>query len=115
MPIYEYFCLKCNKKFSLLEGVGTYRPERACPRCKNTELRKLFSKFSVARSEEAILESIADPSGLSGLDENDPKSVARWAKKIGKELGEDMGEEIDEMVEKELAGDASGSDDDKIY
>jgi putative FmdB family regulatory protein len=104
MPIFEYSCLDCNKRFSLLEGVGTCKPEKSCPRCKSKNLRKLISLFSVTKSEEARLESLADPSKLSGLDENDPKSIARWAKKMGKELGEDMGDELDDMVEQEMAG-----------
>jgi hypothetical protein len=42
---------------------------------------------------------MADPSTFGDLDENDPKSVARWAKRMGKELGEDVGEDFDEMME----------------
>ena len=118
MPIFEYLCLKCKKRFSLLEGVGTYRPDRACPRCKSSNLKKLISSFATVKSDEARLEALADPSNLSGLDENDPKSIARWAKKMGREIGEDMGEDIDEMIDKELSGEHSpeSSDyDDKIY
>lgn len=58
------------------------------------------------------MESLADPSSLAGLDENDPKSVARWAKKMGQEMGEDLGEDwdqmVDEMLEEEMNGGAEG-------
>ncbi|MFZ2958709.1 MAG: hypothetical protein WA705_17610 [Candidatus Ozemobacteraceae bacterium] len=50
---------------------------------------------------------MADPSMLSGIDENDPRSIAKWAKKMAKEMGEDMGDEIEAMAEEELA---KGSD-----
>ena len=54
------------------------------------------------------MESLADPSSFSGLDENDPGSVARWMKKMGKELGEDLGgEDIDQLAE-EAAQEAAG-------
>ena len=60
------------------------------------------------RSEESRLESLADPTSFSGLDENDPGSVARWMKKMGKELGEDFGgEDIDQLAE-EAAQEAAG-------
>jgi hypothetical protein len=60
------------------------------------------------RSEESRLESLADPSSLSGLDENDPGSVARWMKKMGKEMGEDFGgEDIDQLAD-EAAREAAG-------
>ncbi|HEX5689889.1 MAG TPA: zinc ribbon domain-containing protein, partial [Roseiflexaceae bacterium] len=35
-------------------------------------------------------------------DENDPRSIARWAKKLGKELGEEAGDDWDEMVDQML-------------
>ena len=50
------------------------------------------------------MEKLADPSALSGIDENDPKSIARWMKKMGGELGEEMPGEMDEMAERLEAG-----------
>ncbi len=49
--------------------------------------------------------ALADPGNLSGLDENDPASMARWLKRMGTELGEDVGgDEIDQMVEEVASG-----------
>jgi hypothetical protein len=48
------------------------------------------------------MESLADPSKWAGLDEKDPKSIAKWAKRMGKELGEDMGEDVDQMVDEAM-------------
>ncbi|MDI6641879.1 MAG: zinc ribbon domain-containing protein [Elusimicrobiota bacterium] len=43
MPIYEYLCSKCNKEFELL----IFSDEKpVCPKCHNTELIKLVSRFS---------------------------------------------------------------------
>jgi hypothetical protein len=60
---------------------------------------KLVSRVAIFRSEESRMESLADPSKLAGLDENDPKSVARWMKKMGKEMGEDLGEDFEQEIE----------------
>jgi hypothetical protein len=68
-----------------------------------------MSRFARVRSEDARLDSLADPSSLGDLDENDPKSVARWAKKMGKELGEDVGEDFDQMMEEAMEEEASGA------
>ena len=77
---------------------SSFKP--VCKFCKNEDLEQLFSRFASPKSEESRLESLADPSSLSGLDENDPGSVARWMKKMGKELGEDFGgEDIDQIAE----------------
>jgi putative FmdB family regulatory protein len=94
MPIYEYYCRGCKRKMSfLVMAASSFEP--ICKYCKGKDLEQLFSRFASPRSEESRLESLADPSSLSGLDENDPGSVARWMKKMGKELGEDFdGEDI---------------------
>jgi hypothetical protein len=66
-------------------------------------MTRLISRIARVRSEESRLESLADPTKLGGLDENDPAGMARWMKRMGKELGEDMGEDIDAMVEEAMA------------
>jgi putative FmdB family regulatory protein len=111
MPVFEYSCLDCKKRFSMLEGVGQNRPDRACPKCKSRNLKKLISLFSRVKSEESRLEALTDPSSLSGVDENDPKSIAKWAKKMGKELGEDMGDDLDELIDGDLETTLSEQDD----
>jgi len=79
--------------------------EAVCDRCGSKAVDRLLSRFAMPKSEEARLDSLSDPSNLAGLDENDPKSVARWMRKMGKELGEEFaGEDFDEMIEEIEAG-----------
>ena len=77
-------------------------------------MEKLVSRVAMLRSEESRLDSLADPSQLGGLDENDPKSVARWMKKMGREMGEDLGEDFEQEVDQaaEEAGRGESGDDD---
>ena len=63
-----------------------------------------MSRFASPKSEEARLESLADPNALAGLDENDPKSMARLMKKMGDEMGEDIGDDMAEALESPDAG-----------
>ncbi len=116
MPIYEYHCPDCRRRVSLLVRSITNPGSPACPRCGGRNLERLMSRFARVRSEEDRLEALADPSALGDLDENDPKSVGRWAKKMGKELGEDLGEDFDqameEAMEEESGGAGKGSGDD---
>ena len=56
----------------------------------------------MVRSEESRMESLADPSKWGGLDEKDPKSMAKWMKQMGKVMGEDMGEDVDQMVDEAM-------------
>lgn len=114
MPIYEYICINCNGRFQKLVMGFTNPSNLRCPRCGNERVEKAVSRFAVVQSEEARMEALADPSMLSGLDENDPASVARWAKKMGKEMGDEMGEDwdqmVDEMLEEEMNGECGGGD-----
>jgi len=71
-------------------------------------MHRLLSRFSAPKSEEARLESLADPATLGGLDESDPKSVVRLMKKMGQELGEDVGD-VEAMLD-EPGGDGSTAD-----
>jgi hypothetical protein len=57
-----------------------------------------MSRVRLVRSEESRLDDLADPSGFPDLDENDPKSLGSWMRKMSGEMGEDLGPEFDEVV-----------------
>jgi putative FmdB family regulatory protein len=118
MPIYEYRCSDCHKKTTIVTLSISAAVDPVCAQCGGKNMTKLVSRVAVKRSEESRLESLADPSSLSGLDESDPKSVARWMKKMGQEMGEETGEDFDEEVDKAMgeaerekeSGESGGSD-----
>jgi putative FmdB family regulatory protein len=112
MPIYEYMCPKCNGRFQKLVRGFNDPAGLACPRCASTEVQRAVSRVAVLKSEESRADALADPSMFAGLDENDPRSIARWAKKLGKELGEEAGEDWDSMVEEMLEEELSGEGED---
>lgn len=106
MPIYDYRCANCRRRASLyyqtFSAAAAATP--TCPHCGSTDLQRLVSRVAVMKSEESRLEDLADPSSFGDIDENDPRSVARWARKMGDELGEDLGDEFHEMVDQMEAG-----------
>jgi putative FmdB family regulatory protein len=115
MPIYEYSCPACNGRFQKLVQGFSDPPGLACPRCGNGGVRRAVSRFATLKSEEARVDALADPASFAGLDENDPRSIARWAKQMGKQLGEDAGEDwqdmVDQMMEEELGDGEEGDED----
>ena len=112
MPIYEYICPNCNGRFQKLVRGFSDPAGLACPRCASTEVQRAVSRVAVLKSEESRADALADPSMFAGLDENDPRSIARWAKKLGKELGDEAGEDWDTMVEEMLEEELSGEGED---
>jgi len=113
MPIYEYECAACHRRTSVLTTRVSERVRAVCGHCGGKKMTRLMSRFAMPKSEEQRMDSLADPSKLGGLDENDPKSVARMMKKMGQEMGEDFsGEDFDEAVEEMESADGDGGDDD---
>jgi putative FmdB family regulatory protein len=108
MPIYEYLCRTCRKKTSALVMTRARESEVRCKHCGGADLEKLWSRFASPKSEEARLDALSDPSAFAGLDENDPKSVAKFMKKMGQEMGEDVGD-LEQAMEEEMGG-AGGED-----
>ncbi len=103
MPIYEYGCPECRKIFSfLVRSAG--KKKFKCPRCGSSGLKRVYSTFAFTRSEESRLEKLADPDNFSGLDENDPRSMARLMRKMARETGEELDDEMREVVERLEAG-----------
>jgi putative FmdB family regulatory protein len=107
MPIFEYLCRGCRRKTSALVMSRARESEVRCKHCGSADLEKLWSRFSSPKSEDARLESMADPSALSGIDENDPRSVAKFMKKMSQEMGEDVGD-IEQAMEEEMAAGGEG-------
>ena len=107
MPIYEYRCPKCDRKWSKIwmkSPTGKDEALLRCRACSGRSLRRVPSIFSRPKSEEERLESLADPSSLAGLDENDPRSLARLMRKMSEETGEPLEGEEAEMLERMEAG-----------
>ncbi|MGD8465739.1 MAG: zinc ribbon domain-containing protein [Anaerolineae bacterium] len=105
MPIYEYRCHDCRRRVSLFfRSFSEVEEEPACPRCGSTNLSRLISRVATIRSEESRLDDLADPSMLDGLDEDDPKSIAKWMRKMSAETGEEMPGEFDEVIDRLESG-----------
>jgi len=110
VPIYEFRCQACRRRVSVFQRSISAPVSAVCTHCGGTDLRRLVSRFAVMRGEDALLDDIDDESLLSGVDENDPRSVAAWARKMGSRFGEDLGPEFDEMVEQMEAGEMPDED-----
>src|SRR3990172_6227219 len=102
MALFDYKCANCKKKFTLLLGVVAEQQEEKCPNCGSADVNRLISRFARIRSDDALIDSLADPSKMGDLD--DPKELHGWMKRVGREMGEDLGGDFDEMLD-ETAGD----------
>ena len=101
MPYYDFLCLSCNKPVHLFFTYSEYDEARPiCSHCQSAHLRRLVRRVALAKSEDARMETLIDDNSLAGLDEEDPKALGHFMRKMSREMGEDLGEEFEEVVDR---------------
>ncbi len=110
MPIYEFVCEDCGRRqaFLLLSG---WESNLQCRVCGSNRLKRLVSRIRVSLSEETRMERMADPHRWGDVDEENPRCMAKFMKRMGEELGEDLGDDFHKMVEDLEAGSPLSEDD----
>ncbi len=115
MPIYEYRCQACGKRTSVFVRSMSTAAKAKCQHCGSLKLSRLISRVAVGRAAGGSFEGL-DERMLADVDESDPRSMARFARRIRDEMGEEMGPDFDQAIEQMEAGmmpdDDAGGDDD---
>lgn len=107
MPIYEYRCADCRRRVSVFFRSFNAVTEPACPRCSGRNLTRLMSKVAVHRS--ATGDDGGDFGGgdddldgmggmLDGLDEDDPRAMARAMRQMSAQMGEPLEPEMEQAL-----------------
>ncbi len=69
MPVYEYYCRECDKRFEALRPMSQMDAPIACPRCNASDARRAISVFAAVSRESGggsrMIASSA-PSGCGG-------------------------------------------------
>jgi len=110
MPFYDYRCAECRRPARLFLSYAEYDTSTpSCPHCGSQQLRRRIGRVAVAKSEDARMDAMMDESALAGLDEEDPRALGRFMRKMSSEMGEDMGDEFDEVVDRLEKGESPES------
>ena len=101
-----------------MSGVVAQEKTPQCPACQGRDLRKLISRVTRGRSDDARMEAVADK--LENQDFDDARGLRRFAREMGREMGaetgEDLSDEMEELIEAEANDNAGGgADDGTIY
>lgn len=107
MPVYEFSCNACRATVSVFVRSMSSPVSGRCERCGSTDLRRLVSRFAVINA--GGFDSLDDDS-FAGMDENDPRAMAAWARRMRAEMGDEAGPEFDEMVERLERGESLDDD-----
>jgi len=112
MPIYEFYCSKCNTLFSFLSKTVNTTKRPSCPRCKKPRLERQVSSFAMtgkareddpmddlpfdeSKMEHAITQLASDAENIS---EDDPRQAAHLMRKFSKLTGMEFGEGMEEAI-----------------
>jgi putative FmdB family regulatory protein len=110
MPVYEFRCQDCQRLVQLSFSFAEYGElEAICPHCQGKNLKRRIRRVALAKSEETRMDTLMDDSALSGLDEEDPRSVGRFMRRMSQEMGEDLGDEFSEVVDRLESGESPES------
>ncbi len=126
MPIYEFFCKKCNTIYKFYSRTIDTTTIPKCPKCRRVKLERVFSSFATVRRkgegggpdaamhdiDESKLERALDmlEKESAGMDEDDPRQAADFMRKLTDAAGISMGEGMAEALERM----ERGEDPDKI-
>ena len=110
MPTYLFICEECRRPANLFYSFADYdQAEPECPHCGSSKMRRRIGRIAVAKSEDARMDTMMDDSALAGLDEDDPKSIGRFMRKMSREMGEDLGDDFGEVVDRLESGESPES------
>ena len=112
MPIYEFRCNACRRDVSVFQRSINSTAVTRCSNCGSEDLKRLVSKVNFHRAASGGFDDggFDEDALLDGVDENDPRAMARWARRMGSELGEDLPPDFDEMVSRMEAGEMPDDD-----
>lgn len=85
------------------------RTSPTCPHCHSAALKRRIGRVALGKSEDARMDSMLDDSALASLDENDPKALGHFMRKMSREMGEDLGDEFSEVVDRLESGESPDS------
>lgn len=119
MPVYEFYCADCHTIYNFLSRRVNTDKRPDCPRCGRHELERRVSlfTFSNTRKEEPV-EGMPDmdedklekammglASEMEGMDENDPKQMARLMRRLKDATGINLGQGMEEAIRRLESGD----------
>ena len=121
MPIYEFYCGSCHTVFSFFSQRVDTKKRPACPRCGRPKLDRQVSRFSTLGKpgadlpddaggdlDEAKMEGLMESMTreAEGLDENNPRQIARMMRKMHDVTGLPLDGKAEEAIRRMEAGES---------
>ncbi len=113
MPLYEFRCLDCNTKFSLVKSMREPFAS-VCPTCGSGKLIRVISGFAYHKSTKTIWEESVSPEAPGPDFYGDPRNIGRWTEKRFGEMGLALPSQIQEQIQAAREGELPAPLKDKL-
>jgi putative FmdB family regulatory protein len=101
MPVYEYRCNDCHRRITLYVRGFSEMPKAICTACGSENLTRLFSSFTMGKTDQDFYEDIlSDRRLVQGMMANEPRALAEWSRRMEGAAGGEVGPEYGEMMER---------------
>jgi putative FmdB family regulatory protein len=118
MPIYEFYCDRCNVIFNFFSSRIDTTTLPVCPQCGKENLERRISTFAMigkakengddpfsgldeSKMEQALQSLMRD---AQGINEEDPRQMAALMRKFSDKTGVNLGESMQEAISRMEAG-----------
>ena len=98
MPIYEYRCQSCSRKFSVFFRSFSETSDPSCSHCGSESATRVISQVAVIKSPNEFMGHLPSWETMSDFDEDDPRSVAEMMRRLKDDSGQDIGPQGEEML-----------------
>lgn len=120
MPIYEFYCHKCNTVYNFFSKTVNTEKIPACPKCKSITLKRQMSIFArVSSGKDKPLDDNIPPFNeskmekamsmlaceMDNINEDDPRQTAMLMRKLSNATGLNMGPGMEEALNRMERGD----------
>ena len=119
MPIYEFYCRRCNTIFNFFSSSVNTDKQPDCPGCKKAKLERRMSRFSTLKSrgekddqtsmpdfDESKMEKAMSLLAREAehIDENDPRQAVNLMRRLSDLTGLNLGPGMEEALARMEAG-----------
>lgn len=112
MPIYEFYCPRCNTLYNFFSRSANTEKIPSCPRCKTKKLERRMSVFSVVSGQKGDREDNFPPMDeakmaramemlgreAEGIDGDDPRQAAAMMRKLSEATGLKLKPEMEDAL-----------------
>ncbi|HWS24094.1 MAG TPA: zinc ribbon domain-containing protein [Anaerolineales bacterium] len=103
MPIYEFICLDCGKKFERFFSYSEYGKKTVvCVFCGSMKNKRKLTRVRV-KQKGTDFSALTDPALLGQIDDN-PKLLGKMMREIGSDMEGDLPLEFNEVIDRLESG-----------